>query len=167
MRLKWGGEKHRRGSGFVLCPASQGKPKGGGEQGPVWRWPWPESHPRETQTRKRSSGISQRQGPASDPLGQSGVCAGDPAWRGRGRARGAAAEATRSLHSRCPVEGLQGAPWSPRRASSLQGIWQLFTLLRKEQGYDLEFIIYVADFTMFHVLSCFLPLQFHSSLWGH
>lgn len=42
-----------------------------------------------------------------------------------------------------------------------------FTLLRKEQGYDLEFIIYVADFTMFHVLSCFLPLQFHSSLWGH
>lgn len=40
-------------------------------------------------------------------------------------------------------------------------------LLRKEQGYDLDFIIYVADFIMFHVLSCFLPLQFHSSLWGH
>ena len=73
-----------------------------------------------------------------------------------------------TTHAPAPAPGRGSVAWrrAPRGLRSL-GPLPAFTALRKAQGCDLDFTIYIADFIMFRVLSCFLPLQFHSFLWGH
>lgn len=116
----------------------------------------------DSRQKSQQSGVSRRQGPAADRWAVSGLP--DPAGR-RGRGR----------------EGWgRWSCWQPTLTGLVKGFrvprGLRYTVFSRQsirqrrpctEGCDVGFLSYVADFIIVRVLSGFLQLQFHPSLWGH